>query len=230
MQNILLAYMFIFTPKIFHQFEQELSSAFYGKPLNFRENDKDEIIDLVKINVPSRPIFSNQPHKNKIQIVSGYQQYIGVDSFITQEKKLPLLIKTADCTAALFFDPVTKTIAAVHAGWRGLIQKIFTKALQKMKMEFKVQPSNLFVFLSPSIHSPKFSDPFQETPEFFHPFVNEKNQVDLWAIAKTELRGNGMSETHIEMPAFCTFTDPKKRCWSHRQGDTKRNGAVIWMK
>ena len=35
----------------------------------------------------------------------------------------------------LFFDPVKKVIANVHSGWKGTLQRISIKAVDKMKQE-----------------------------------------------------------------------------------------------
>jgi len=164
--------------KILQQFKTEIFAGFYGKPLNFLENKNNEIPDIQKLNIPCNPVFSDQPHQNKVEVVTESRKYIGFDSFITQEKKLPLLIKVADCIGALLYDPITKTIAVIHAGWRGLAQKVFTKTIQKMSEDFASYPEDIFVALSPSIHLP---------------------------------------------------TDPRKRFWSHRKGDSKRNGAIMYL-
>ena len=38
----------------------------------------------------------------------------------------------ADCILLLFLDPVTKTIANVHSGWKGTLQRISVKTVDKM--------------------------------------------------------------------------------------------------
>ncbi len=41
------------------------------------------------------------------------------DALITDQKNTPIAVLTADCAPILLFDKNTRTIAAIHAGWRG---------------------------------------------------------------------------------------------------------------
>ncbi|MBI5414686.1 polyphenol oxidase family protein [Candidatus Peregrinibacteria bacterium] len=212
-------------PRIFKSYAREISAEFLGKPFDFSKEDWSKAQYLKKY----PPVFSDQIHSDAVEIVETSGVYLGKDAFVTQKKNIPLLIKTADCIAALLFDPQTKTIAAVHAGWRGIAKCILPKVIAVMEGKFLVDSRNILIALSPSIELLEFTNPLAETPAFFHPFVNTEYQVDLWKIAKNQLCKNGILEKHIEMPTFCTYTDPKKRFWSHRRGEAGRNGAIITL-
>ena len=43
-------------------------------------------------------------------------------------------VKTADCVPVLIGDPVSKSFAAVHAGWRGTVAAITAKAVKSCRM------------------------------------------------------------------------------------------------
>ncbi len=214
------------SPQIFQPFLDKVFVRFCGKPLNFLEDENDNISDWKKLDLPA-PAFMKQAHGDSVQRVDVSGKNENTDALITTEKNLPLLVKVADCMAALMYDPKTEVIAAVHAGWRGLAQKIFTKTIGVLQKRYFVHPHNIVLALSPSIHLPEFTNPQKETPEFFHPFIHQKNQIDLWQIAKKELLENGVAASNIEMPAFCTHSDSQQRFWSHRNGDSKRNGSII---
>ena len=108
----------------------------------------------------------NQMHTDEIKIAQekietgrpdiNIAEYIHTDGLITQKKNLILATTSADCILMLFFDPVTKTIAAIHSGWKGTYQEIGSKAVQKMQKECGVKPENIICCMCPSIRSCHF--------------------------------------------------------------------------
>src|SRR5229473_2965423 len=51
------------------------------------------------------------------------------DASITNRPGLLLAVQTADCVPILLVDPRNRAVAAVHAGWRGTLQRIVAKAI-----------------------------------------------------------------------------------------------------
>ena len=73
------------------------------------------------------------------------------DAFITDEKNLPIAIRTADCVPVFIFDPLCRVIGLAHAGWKGTAKAIAAKTVQKMQEKYASQPSGLKIVLGPSI-------------------------------------------------------------------------------
>jgi polyphenol oxidase len=73
------------------------------------------------------------------------------DASATRRPGLLLGVQTADCVPILLVDLRKRAVAAVHAGWRGTLQRIVTKAIGKMQMEFATQPADLLAALGPAI-------------------------------------------------------------------------------
>jgi YfiH family protein len=73
------------------------------------------------------------------------------DASATHRPGLLLGVQTADCVPILLVDPLKRAVAAVHAGWRGTLQRIVTKAIGKMQMEFATKPADLLAALGPAI-------------------------------------------------------------------------------
>jgi YfiH family protein len=73
------------------------------------------------------------------------------DASVTNQPALLLGVQTADCVPILLVDPKKRAVAAVHAGWRGTLQRIVTKAIGKMQMEFATKPADLLAALGPAI-------------------------------------------------------------------------------
>ena len=132
------------------------------KSLNcgFSSNDKkDDIkknLQIIKRKIckKSKNIFLvKQIHGDKLLFLDQNSriknQSINADAIITEKKKFPIAILTADCVPILIFDKKRKMIAAIHAGWRGaykgIIQKVikfmFKKGCKKQDMTVAIGPS-----------------------------------------------------------------------------------------
>ncbi len=76
-------------------------------------------------------LLPNQTHSDVVEFVSEYiNSPIYADALITTSTSFFIGIKTADCVPVLIIGD--SMVGVVHAGWRGLIQNIVFKALEKM--------------------------------------------------------------------------------------------------
>ncbi len=73
------------------------------------------------------------------------------DYLITNVPGVGIGIVTADCLPLILHDPVTQSIAAIHAGWRGAVAGIAQIALSRMVQEYGAQPSQVHAYLGPCI-------------------------------------------------------------------------------
>ena len=131
------------------------------------------------------------------------------DALITCTANLGLGIRHADCQAALFYDPVLHVAAAVHAGWRGNVQDIYRKVIDRLHSQYGCKPANLLVCISPSLgpEASEFIHYRQELPTSFWPYQIKPNYFDLWSIAEDQLLSAGIKTHHIEIARICTYTN-----------------------
>ena len=111
-------------------------------------------------------VKTNQEHTDNIKIVKekinkefmdiNLEQYKETDGMITNKRNLMLSTTNADCILLLFFDPVTKTIANAHSGWKGTLQRISVKTVEKMQKEFNCKSENIICCICPSIRKCHF--------------------------------------------------------------------------
>lgn len=73
------------------------------------------------------------------------------DASITATPNLLLGIQTADCVPILLVDPKNRAVAAVHAGWRGTLQRIVEKTIGRMEMRFGTRERDLLAAVGPAI-------------------------------------------------------------------------------
>jgi len=150
------------------------------------------------------------------------------DGLITNCLDKTLLIKHADCQAAVFFDPLTQTIACIHSGWRGQVKNIYKATIEKMQTSTGCKPENVLVGISPSLcpsHS-EFIHFRQEWPESFWRFQVKPTYFDLWAISKHQLIEAGIQPHNIQLAEICTYCRPED-FFSYRREKPPGNHATV---
>jgi YfiH family protein len=177
--------------------------------------------------------FAKQNHGAEREvIVSPYQNIGQCDALLTDLAGTGLMITHADCQAALFYDPIQKWIAAVHAGWRGAVLQIYTKTIQHMKELWRCQPENLLVCISPSLgpDDAEFIHFRKELPEKFWDYQVRPTYFDFWAIAQDELQDAGVLPHHIEIARISTYAYPEDYFSYRRVKRSGRLATAIGMK
>lgn len=107
--------------------------------------------------------------KNKINVLVpdfNLRKYKQTDGLITNKKNMVLSTTNADCILFLLFDPVKKVVANVHSGWKGTIQRIVVRAIEKMVKEFECNPKDIICCICPSIRKCHF-EVSQDVKEMF---------------------------------------------------------------
>ncbi len=89
------------------------------------------------------------------------------DGLMTAEPGVLLTIRIADCLPVLLVDPQRRVVAAVHAGWRGALDRVIEKAVGDMRRAFGSDPGKLIAALGPSIRACCY-DVGDEVVEAFH--------------------------------------------------------------
>jgi len=179
-------------------------------------------------------IFLNQIHSNYVVEITkdNLDKIFEADGVVTKEKDIALAITHADCQAALIFDPENNVIAAVHAGFRGLIKNIYQKTIDFMKERFNSKPQNILACISASLcpkHS-EFKNYKKEFPESFWSYKKDNYNFDLWQIAQDQLMKAGLQDGNIEFADDCTYCNENDYFSFRKDNKTGRNASVICLK
>lgn len=197
------------------------------------ENRKQLAEDL---HLPEPPRWLNQVHSNKvIDIVEyNYAQIPEADACFTNKKNTVCPIMTADCLPILLCNQQGHEIAAIHAGWRGLLAGVIPNTIVKMQSS----PHELFAWLGPAIGPNVFQVNEQIKVDFLHSnphnsdcFTTTKDQsifANIYQIAKNELNCCGVQ--NIFGGNRCTFSEPEL-FYSYRRDQhiTGRMATLIWI-
>ncbi len=179
-------------------------------------------------------VFANQIHSNYVVEITNenVDKLSNCDAIVTKEKNIALIVTHADCQAALIYDIENKVIAAVHAGWKGLIKNIFQKTINFMKDRYNSKPQNILACISAALctkHS-EFKNYKKEFPENLWVYKQETNHFDLKKIAKDQLKEAGLKDENIEFTQDCTYCNEKDYFSHRRDKECGRNASVICLK
>ncbi|EXJ23230.1 hypothetical protein ADIAL_1377 [Alkalibacterium sp. AK22] len=161
--------------------------------------------------------------------VSG-RIFENTDGLLTDQKGVGLLIKYADCTPVIIFDPANGVLANVHSGWRGTTQRIAVRAVEKMCRTFGSKVEDLIVYVGPSIDQ----DNYQVGPEVYAAFANfskrddffepdgDKYRLSMLDANVSSLLEAGIRKEHMEVERASTYTDS-------RLHSARKEGAVYQL-
>lgn len=194
-----------------------------------------------QLRLPGDPCWLAQVHGTNIVSVmetktgAGVRSGIGIeaDGVYSLQPGEVCAVLTADCLPVLICDKAGTRIAAVHAGWRGLLAGVVEAALEKLG----IPGSETIVWLGPAIGPNAFEvgeevrnqfierDPLTEAA--FQQVSSGQWLMDIVQIASIRLMKKGVNQVYGG--SWCTFTD-RERFYSYRRdGVTGRMASLIWM-
>lgn len=153
------------------------------------------------------------------------------DGLITNDPKVTLSIKVADCLPVFFYSPSTNSIGLIHAGWRGLYKGIIENAVKLFTDKLKAKSEELLIYIGPHICQKHYevksdvSQKFNNYPKAIKK-VNGKIYLDLGSIAKEQLINLGIKKSKMKIDDTCTYET--KSLDSFRRGDLKKRTEYLF--
>ncbi len=197
-----------------------------------------------KFNKKSKNIFLlHQIHSNRIVYID--KDYIinkkfKADAIVTNIKKLPIGILTADCVPILIYDDISKMIAAIHAGWKGAYKDIVNKVI-KFMVKKGCDRKNIHAAIGPCITQKDYN----VKEDFLKKFIkkNKKNSIffkkrknaiyfDLPNYVKSQLKYSKISNIdHVNINTFNAKNNffSARRSLRLKHDDYGRNISIIMI-
>lgn len=176
-------------------------------------------------------ISLKQIHSNKVYCIEHdpamTSRTLERDALITQEKNIFLSIRTADCIPILVYDTDKNVAAAIHAGWRGLVNGVIEATFHQMKKKFSSNPNHFWVAVGATL----CPGCFEVGPEVAKEFKNkwgakititqgneDRSYLDLRQACDLILKEGGIPQNQIDWISYCTACC-KNLFFSYRRGD-----------
>lgn len=204
-----------------------------GDDLNSVKSNWQKTAKLFKFNL-TFTFLVKQVHGDKIQTVtktlpSWPHLLADADSLTADQSGITLAILTADCVPVILVDLKHKRVAAIHAGWRGTLAGITTKALQEMcKQGSRLE--DIYAYIGPAIGSCCYQVDKERWQLFQSKFTfirSTDRKLDLPAINAQLLREQGLFGNHICILDACTSCQPELFYSYRREKVTGRQAAII---
>ena len=171
-----------------------------------------------------------QTHSNQfLQSFKGSGE-TEADAHWTSEKNVALIIKTADCQPIMAFEKSTGKIAAIHAGWRGVANRITPRTLQSF--------NRIDLFIGPHILQNSFEvkDDAQTLlnqsvpdldPQQFTQNESGRITIDLQKIVLHQIGHERISQLYLVNKD--TKSDPEFHSYRRDHKDSGRNLSFICL-
>ncbi|CEK10937.1 peptidoglycan editing factor PgeF [Legionella hackeliae] len=203
--------------------------------LHVGDNSDDVILNRQQLRDSAQPInepaWLEQIHSTLCVTVEE-ETNRKADAATTRLPLQPLAILTADCLPILLCNMEGNEVAAVHAGWRGLVSGIVENTIRKMHSP----ASQLMAWIGPAICQSCFevgNDVFQAYQENY-PFSSQnflrkgdKWHANLAKLAEQILNNSGVLAVY--QSNVCTFEQKNDLYSYRREPQTGRMATLIWF-
>ena len=182
--------------------------------------------------LPAEPAWLAQVHGITVADLDEAGPHTAADAAITRRPGKVCAILTADCLPIIFATDTGDTVAAAHAGWRGLATGVIGATVHAMA----VQPERLIAWLGPAIGPSHFEVGGEVREAFlsgdpgagdaFRLNAGGKFMADLAALARRQLEHLGVNR--IYGGDECTYASADRYFSHRRDGVTGRQATLVW--
>jgi len=231
-------------------------------PLNVYKN-RLKILNLFGYGNNINLISLNQIHSNKILVIDEHflrKNHVpesrstvfsipdssltySADGIITDILKLPVMVMGADCNLILMADVKNRVVAAVHAGWRGVLSQIILNMLDTFTDKFNSKLEDIYVFFGPSIRKCCFKVNEDVFNLFYRKFFETSDRksmnwkkdsnyffIDLVNIILNDIIKAGIPGKNISDIDICTCCNNEDLFYSYRKKrETGRHAGIILL-
>ena len=183
--------------------------------------------------LPNEPYWINQTHSTIAITIDHDYKITEADASFTTETNCICVVNTADCLPLLVCDREGTAVAAIHAGWRGLLDGVIENTLDL----FTQTPDEILVWLGPAIGPEVYEVGDEVRTQFiehdpqaelaFKPSPNERWLMNIYLLARQRINKKGI--TAIYGGEFCTYTQNDQFFSHRRDSKTGRQCSLIYL-
>lgn len=183
--------------------------------------------------LPGDPVWLAQEHGTRVIDAATATAPIAADGAFVTRPGVVLAVLTADCVPILLCDTHGSRVAALHAGWRGLLDGIIANGVAALGGD----PADLLAWIGPAISAERYpvrADMYQRflsadpANERFFSGSGDHWTFDLGACCAARLRDCGVGAVHHS--GRCTWAESQSFYSYRRDSVTGRMASVIWRR
>ncbi len=183
--------------------------------------------------LPQAPRWLEQVHGTTALRADTLGEVACGDAAFTAAPGVVCAVLTADCLPVLLADVEGGEVAAIHAGWRGLVDGVIERTLASLA----TPRAQLVAWLGPAIGPSAFEVGTEVRDAFiaqdpgahcaFCPSPQGRWLADLYTLARRRLAQAGVRSAYGG--DYCTFSEPQRFYSYRRDGLTGRMASLIWL-
>ncbi|MBQ9691154.1 MAG: laccase domain-containing protein [Eggerthellaceae bacterium] len=160
---------------------------------------------------------------------SQFQAQLGADAVTVGCDDVCALLNFADCVPIIIVTPHA-TFAVIHAGWRGVLNRIVEKAFDVLRARDSIDSSQCNVYIGPHIRSCCFevssdvADQFKQ--EFGDEVLVDAHHVELSLALRLSLKNVGVDSQRICDINACTCCSQNYFSYRKSGGECGRHAAA----
>lgn len=181
--------------------------------------------------VHSRQVHGADLAVHSLDGLRGMLVMEGVDGHLSDRPGLLLTVSVADCVPVSVVDPVRRSVALVHAGWRGTAARVVVRALERLQQEYGAAAGEFWLHCGPAI----CGECYEVGPEVHAALRPEETPpaeptpIDVRAVIADQATSAGIHPERVSLSAHCTCCGPGE-FFSHRAGSPGRQMGVIGVR
>jgi len=182
------------------------------------------------LSLPAEPVWLDQIHGNRAVPAVKTESLQQADASYTSESEVVCAVMTADCLPLLVCNSDGTHVAAIHAGWRGVLAGVIGNTISAMQVQ------DLLVWLGPAIGPDCFEVGaevraafLEKSAAFIKAFKEQSNGkwlADIYQLARIDLAALGIDKVYGGN--FCTVTEHERFYSYRRDKETGRMATLIW--
>jgi len=195
--------------------------------------EKPDSVDLALAADWRSVVRSRQVHGRAVRVHGPLPRGVCVtgdgDGHATGASGVLLTVTLADCVPVFIVDPSRRTVALLHAGWRGTAAGVVEAGLDTLSEAFESDPTELLVHLGPAI----CGHCYEVGPEVFRALGEaapvDPAPIDLRSVIRRRASAAGVRARNVTVSGECTLCGDA-RYFSHRRGDRGRHRGYIGIR
>ncbi len=149
----------------------------------------------------------------------GVERLPVADALVSASADVVLTIRTADCVPILLVAPVARAVAAVHAGWRGLLAGVVERSVTALADGYGARPDTVQAAVGPAICGTCYEFGAEHQREFvarygveaeagWRPGTSGHGYLDVRRLATIALARAGLDPATVRIVGPCTAEHP----------------------
>jgi YfiH family protein len=143
------------------------------------------------------------------------------DALVSASADAMLTIRTADCVPILLVAPAAHAVAAVHAGWRGLLAGVVERGVAALDDRYGAAPDTVQAAVGPAICGTCYEFGAEHLREFVTRYgadaetawrpgaSSERGYLDVRRLATIALGRAGLASDAVSLAGPCTAEHPR---------------------